>query len=79
MDRHIGVDAHASTCTLGVIGPSRVLFGTDSSFYPRGWQKPIYDAQVAALDRLGASEEIKAQVFGGNFDRLFPLSEKDAS
>ena len=63
---------------LAVVGPSRLLFGTDSSFYPRGWQKTIYDAQIAALDRIGAPDEVAAQVFGGNFDRLFPLIE-DAS
>jgi predicted TIM-barrel fold metal-dependent hydrolase len=30
---------------LGVVGPSRLLFGTDSSFFPRGWQKGIYEEQ----------------------------------
>ena len=38
---------------LAVAGPERLLFGTDSSFFPRGWQKPVYDAQVAALDAAG--------------------------
>jgi predicted TIM-barrel fold metal-dependent hydrolase len=56
---------------LAVAGPNRLLFGTDSSFYPRGWQKPVYDAQVAALDAAGASGEARAAVFGGNFQRLF--------
>src|SRR5205085_7856186 len=32
---------------LDCAGPDRILFGTDSSFFPRGWQKPIYDAQKA--------------------------------
>jgi uncharacterized protein len=57
---------------LEVVGPQRLLFGTDSSFFPRGWQRPIFDAQRAALDAVGASEETKAMVFGGNFERLFP-------
>ena len=35
---------------LAVVGPSRLLFGTDSSFFPRGWQRAIFDAQLAALD-----------------------------
>ena len=60
--------------TLAVAGPMRLLFGTDSSFYPRGWQKPIYDAQLAALDRAAVSDEVKAHVLGRNFDRLFPLA-----
>ena len=56
---------------LDVAGPSRLLFGTDSSFFPRGWQKAIFDEQRAVLMDLGVSAEIQALVFGGNFDRLF--------
>ena len=53
-------------------GPDRLLFGTDSSFYPRGWQKPVYDAQIAALGKSGAGETDRAKVLGANFQRLFP-------
>jgi uncharacterized protein len=58
---------------LAVAGPDRLLFGTDSSFFPRGWQKPIYDAQVAALDATGIAEDAPRAIFGGNFERLFPV------
>lgn len=58
---------------LEVAGPDRLLFGTDSSFFPRGWQRPIYESQLAALDLAGASTEARAKILGGNFDRLFPL------
>ena len=34
-------------------GPERLLFGSDSTVFPRGWRKDIYWAQRAALDRLG--------------------------
>jgi len=57
---------------LAVVGPSRLLFGTDSSFYPRGWQRNIYDTQKAVVSRLGLSPADQALIFGGNFDRLFP-------
>jgi uncharacterized protein len=57
---------------LSVIGAQRLLFGTDSSFFPRGWQRGIYDAQKASLDAIGLSAEHQALIFGGNFDRLFP-------
>ena len=57
---------------LAVAGPSRILFGTDSSFFPRGWQKPILTAQDGALRAIGASDEDRAVILGGNFDRLFP-------
>ncbi len=59
---------------LAVAGAERILFGTDSSFYPRGWQQPIYAAQEAALRAAGASGDDKAKILAGNFDRLFPLS-----
>ncbi len=42
---------------LDVAGPSRLLFGTDSSFFPRGWQKAIFDEQRAVLTDLGVSAE----------------------
>jgi predicted TIM-barrel fold metal-dependent hydrolase len=57
--------------TLEVVGPDRVLFGTDSSFFPRGWQRGVFDAQRAALDAIGATEAAQQKIFGGNFDRLF--------
>jgi uncharacterized protein len=57
---------------LAVAGPSRLLFGTDSSFYPRGWQRSVYDTQKALVSRLGLSSDDAALIFGGNFDRLFP-------
>jgi predicted TIM-barrel fold metal-dependent hydrolase len=58
---------------IAVAGPRRLLFGTDSSFFPRGWQRGIHDAQKAAIANLGLAAADEALIFGGNFDRLFPL------
>ena len=58
---------------LAVVGPDRLLFGSDSSFFPRGWVKDVYEQQSATLDELGAGADVKAKIFGGNFDRVFPL------
>lgn len=55
---------------LAVMGPSRLLFGTDSSFFPRGWQVAVYQDQQRATASLGEAD--KAAIFGGNFQRLFP-------
>ena len=52
--------------------PSRLLFGTDSSFFPRGWQAGIYEEQQRIMNSLGVSVDDRAAIFGGNFDRLFP-------
>lgn len=57
---------------LDVIGAQRLLFGTDSSFFPRGWTRAVYDAQVSALDAVGVNENDRQGIFGGNFNRLFP-------
>jgi predicted TIM-barrel fold metal-dependent hydrolase len=56
---------------LEVAGSERLIFGTDSSFFPRGWQKPIFDVQRAALAQAGADEAAHARIFSSNFDRLF--------
>ncbi len=57
---------------LDVAGAERLLFGTDSSFFPRGWQSGIKDAQLQALSAAGARDEHIARIMSGNFDRLFP-------
>jgi predicted TIM-barrel fold metal-dependent hydrolase len=58
---------------LAVAGPSRLLFGTDSSVFPRGWQRGVYEAQTAVIDTLELGEPDRTALLGGNFDRLFPL------
>jgi predicted TIM-barrel fold metal-dependent hydrolase len=57
---------------LSVTGPDRLLFGTDSSFFPRGWNHEVLEDQQAAMQAAGVSEEVRAKVLGGNFVRLFP-------
>jgi uncharacterized protein len=59
---------------LEVAGASRLLFGTDSSFFPRGWQKVIHAQQRDALASLGINAADQELIFSGNFDRLFPLA-----
>jgi uncharacterized protein len=56
---------------IAVAGPDRLLFGTDSSFFPRGWRRVIYGAQVTALDEIGVEPQTCVKILGGNFDRLF--------
>lgn len=64
---------------LDVLGASRLLFGTDSSFFPRGWQRVVYEEQQAVLTDLGLGVEEQAAVFGSTFDRLFPRAEAQAA
>jgi uncharacterized protein len=55
---------------LDVVGAQRLLFGSDSSFFPRGWQSSVFAAQVACLQELGVNREDAAAIFGGNLRRL---------
>jgi len=58
--------------TIAVVGRSRLLFGTDSSFFPRGWQKGIYEQHLRAMTAAGISADARTLILGANFDRLFP-------
>lgn len=58
---------------LKTIGPKRLLFGTDSSFFPRGWQSAIFEAQAAALHELGTSQEDAQAIFADNLVRILAL------
>lgn len=56
--------------TLQVLGPERILFGTDSSFFPRGWRKDVFDAQVQVLEALHVPSPQVVQMLSGNIARL---------
>jgi predicted TIM-barrel fold metal-dependent hydrolase len=56
---------------LEVLGPERLLFGTDSSWFPRGWTMNIFDRQWDALMSAGVDRKAAEAIFGGNLRRLF--------
>jgi predicted TIM-barrel fold metal-dependent hydrolase len=56
--------------TIEVFGPRRILFGTDSSTFPRGWRAPIREEQEAALAALGAAEGDRERILGGNLAEI---------
>ena len=64
---------------LAVVGADRLLFGTDSSFFPRGWVRDVYDQQSSALAEIGASAEVREKIFGGNFDRVFAHADRTSA
>ena len=55
---------------LDVIGPERLLFGSDSAFFPRGWHTAIFEAQVQALQQVAISGLDARRIFGDNLVRL---------
>jgi uncharacterized protein len=60
--------------TLQVFGPRRILFGTDSNVFPRGWRQDIFQQQVTILRELNTARESVELILGGNIARLLGLS-----
>jgi len=56
---------------LEVAGPKRLLFGSDSSFFPRGWHHQIFEEQATALYELGVTLADARSIFGENLLRIF--------
>jgi hypothetical protein len=57
--------------TLDVVGPGRILFGSDSSFFPRGWHSAIFEQQTKALYELGLDAAGAKQILHDNLINLF--------
>ena len=55
---------------IDLIGVERLLFGTDSSFFPRGWHAAIFKQQATALYELGLDAEQASQILCLNLERL---------
>ena len=55
---------------LDVVGPQRLLFGTDSSFFPRGWMRQVFETQVEVLYALGLHLEDAEAILGANLRRM---------
>jgi predicted TIM-barrel fold metal-dependent hydrolase len=56
------------------IGPERVVFGSDSNAFPRGFAVRYLQDQLRACYTLNLPEADVALVFGGNAARLLGLS-----
>jgi hypothetical protein len=56
---------------LDVAGPKRLFFGTDSSYFPRGWNRDIFEAQTKALYEIGITGETARLIFHENLIQLF--------
>jgi predicted TIM-barrel fold metal-dependent hydrolase len=64
---------------LEVFGPTRVLFGTDSTTFPAGWQRARHEEQRAALAQIGASAADQELIFAGNARRMLALAPPPTS
>ena len=64
--------------SLEILGPDRILFGTDSSFFPRGWQSPLWEEQSRILKQVGLDRDGRRKIQSANFERLFPVKGSPA-
>lgn len=58
---------------LDTVGPSRILFGSDSAHFPRGLVQSYYDQQLKICSTLGLSDSERDQIFAGNAARLLNI------
>ncbi len=52
------------------VGAQRIIFGTDSSWFPRGWAAAYFAEQFQACTALGFNQGEMSLVFGGTAERL---------
>jgi hypothetical protein len=65
--------------TLDVFGTQRVLFGSDSSTFPRGYRHDVRDEQLAALAAAGVGETDVEAIMGGNLAALLPARDQETA
>jgi predicted TIM-barrel fold metal-dependent hydrolase len=56
---------------IDLIGPERILFGTDSSFFPRGWNAAIFTQQSKILYELAIDASQARRILHDNLVNLF--------
>ncbi|MCA9889469.1 MAG: amidohydrolase family protein, partial [Anaerolineae bacterium] len=55
------------------IGAERIIFGTDSSYFPRGFAVRYLEDQIRDCRELGLTDDQLQAIFGGNAARLFNI------
>jgi predicted TIM-barrel fold metal-dependent hydrolase len=55
---------------VDVMGANRLLFGTDSTFFPRGWRRDIFEQQMKIYEEAKLTDEQVALILGENLRRL---------
>lgn len=58
---------------LKVFGHERILFGTDSSVFPRGWRQDVLTEQREAIGACGLAAPQRARIFSGNAAQVLDL------
>jgi predicted TIM-barrel fold metal-dependent hydrolase len=61
---------------LQVFGADRLIYGTDSNFFPRGYRIAILEEQLKVLQSLDITEEDQADIFGKTMADLLHIPWK---
>jgi predicted TIM-barrel fold metal-dependent hydrolase len=69
------LDGHPSEAAtlrhaIDLMGAERLLFGTDSSWFPRGWRRDVFNAHLLVFDEIKLNNADVAKILGGNLARL---------
>jgi predicted TIM-barrel fold metal-dependent hydrolase len=56
--------------SIEIAGARRLLFGSDSSFFPRGWHRAVFETQVDILRDIGLDAAGAKAILGGNLERI---------
>jgi predicted TIM-barrel fold metal-dependent hydrolase len=58
---------------IETVGPDRVIFGSDSSYFPRGFSLPYLREQAKACRSIGLEEGSVEKIFYKNAAKLLKL------
>jgi predicted TIM-barrel fold metal-dependent hydrolase len=58
---------------METIGPERIIFGSDSSYFPRGFAVRYLQDQIRDCRELGIPESDIGLIFAGNAARLLKI------
>lgn len=59
--------------TLDILGPERIIFGSDSTAFPKGWRSEIFESQAEILKSLNLGAADSKLIFSENAQRVFGL------
>jgi len=62
---------------LNTVGAKRIIFGTDSSWFPRGWAKKYFDLQTQVCTELGVSQAEMNAIFYRNGAALLGIENEN--
>lgn len=62
---------------VNAVGHHRLLFGSDSGYFPQGWRKGIHDIQQRTAQKLELPLHVIDAILGGNAESVFFASPSD--